>query len=485
MIQINWKPDRESEITISKQIVDYFKDKIMSGEWSVGSVIPSQRALAQTFGVNRSTIASAMGELKADGFVSGHGKGGTRVTNGMLTYLASYQPNWNGYIDYGIHMPNYKTIKTINDIEFNTDIIRLSSGEASPELFPHEMMNQVMAEIGPRLNNLGYECPNGSMYLREQLCIYLKNHGINVNPDSILIVSGALQAIQLISIGLLQPGSNVFVEKPSYLYSLQILQTLGMRRCGIAIDDEGIIASEIPCNIKKNRLSLLYTIPNFQNPTGCLMSLERRKDLLKVCQENRLPIVEDDVYRELWIDEEPPPPLKSLDVSGNVIYIGSVSKSLFPGLRIGWVVAPEPVINRLGDIKMQMDYGSSSLSQLVVARFLESGRYEIQLERMRMNLKKRRDHALSCLERHFKDIGSWKKPKGGYYIWIKLDKKISMTKLFEDSCERGILLYPGYIYGSFGNEYLRISYSYASMEEMERGIGILSQIVREHYKKPE
>lgn len=483
MININWKPDKSSDVTITNQIVEYFKDKILSGKWTVGSVIPNQRLLAEKFEVNRSTIAAAMGELKADGLITSNGKSGTKVANGMLNYLASYQPDWNGYIDYGIHAPNYKTIKTINDTEFNSDYIRLSSGEASPELFPVEILKKVVAEVANDINALGYECPNGSLYLREQLSKYLKKQGIDAKPESILIVSGALQAIQLISMGLLQYGSTVFIEKPSYLYSLQILKTLGMRKCGIEMDKEGIIASKIPHNIRKNKLSLLYTIPNFQNPTGILMSQKRRDELLKTCQESKIPIVEDDVYRELWIDEEPIHSLKSLDVSGNVIYIGSISKSLSPGLRIGWVVAPEPVINRLSDIKMQMDYGSSSLSQLVVAKFLEQGYYEEHLKVMRSKLKKRRDKALSLLELYFSDLADWDKPKGGFYIWIKLRKKISMTRLFEDACSKGILLYPGYLYESSSNDYLRISYSYANDVEMEKGIKVLSQIVKRHYEE--
>lgn len=483
MININWKPDKSSDVTITNQIVEYFKDKILSGKWTIGSVVPNQRLLAEKFEVNRSTIAAAMGELKADGLVTSNGKSGTKVANGMLNYLASYQPDWNGYIDYGIHAPNYKTIKTINDTEFDSDYIRLSSGEASPELFPVEILKKVVAEVANDINALGYECPNGSLYLREQLSIYLKKQGIDAKPESILIVSGALQAIQLISMGLLQYGSTVFIEKPSYLYSLQILKTLGMRKCGIEMDKEGIIASKIPHNIRKNKLSLLYTIPNFQNPTGILMSQRRREELLKTCQESKIPIVEDDVYRELWIDEEPIHSLKSLDVSGNVIYIGSISKSLSPGLRIGWVVAPEPVINRLSDIKMQMDYGSSSLSQLVVAKFLEQGYYEEHMKVMRSKLKKRRDKALSLLELYFSDLADWDKPKGGFYIWIKLRKKISMTRLFEDACSKGILLYPGYLYESSSNDYFRISYSYANDVEMEKGIKVLSQIIKGHYEE--
>ncbi len=308
-----------------------------SGDWPVGALIPPQRELAQLFGVNRSTVVSALNELTADGLLEGHGRGGTRVANNALPLMKLTQAKWQEYIEDGIHMPNYKTINLINESEPDESMLRMCSGEASPDMFSVERMQTVLGEVSKEISNLGYEWPKGMTSLRENLSKYLKTIGINASPNCILIVSGALQAFQLISIGLLQPGSTVFVEKPSYIYSLQILQTLGMRRVGIPIDDEGIQGHQIPAQIRKNKASILYTIPNYQNPTGTLMSLNRRKELINICNNEKLPIIEDDVYGELWIDEPPPETLKSIDTNGNVLYVGSVSKTLSPGLRIGWL----------------------------------------------------------------------------------------------------------------------------------------------------
>ena len=168
-----------------------------------------------------------------------------------------------------------------------------------------------------------------------------------------------------------------------------------------------------------------------------------------------------------------------MDVSGNVIYVSSVSKTLSPGLRIGWAVGPESVINRLADIKMQMDYGSSSLSQLVVAKWLETGLYQEHLKEMRFELKKRRDFTINLLDKYFKDIAVWNIPKGGYYVWIDLKENINMYKIFEDAYSKKVLLYPGYLYEATSNNSLRISYSYASFEEIEKGLKILSQIIKD------
>lgn len=478
MIHIDWRPNKNISKPLYIQIVDYFKEKISSGDWPVGSSIPTQRDLARKFEVNRSTIVAALDELKAEGILEGRGKGGTKVINNSMTLLSNIQPNWQSYIEEGIHIPNLKTIKRINELEFDTSFIRLSTGEASPDLFPTEKMEIVLKEVSRNINNLGYEEPKGMLYLREHISKFLKKYGIHVSASSILIVSGAVQAIQLVSMGLLQTGSTVFLEKPSYLYSLQILQSMGMRRCGIPIDEEGIQGNLIPKYIKKNRSSILYMIPNFQNPTGIVMSQRRRKELIEICQKEKMPIIEDDVYRELWIDKPPPDPLKSLDKNGLVLYVGSVSKTLSPGLRIGWIVGPEPVIDRLADIKMQTDYGSSSLAQLTVGKWLETGLYEEHIGYLRKQLYIRRQVTIDLLEKYFSDIATWKIPSGGYYVWVTLKDPIMMYKLFDEACKIGILLYPGYIYDSNHNQNLRISYSYASMEELREGLYRLSKLIR-------
>ncbi|QXM06923.1 PLP-dependent aminotransferase family protein [Crassaminicella indica] len=478
MIHIDWKPSRDISKTLYMQIVDYFKEKISSGDWPVGSSIPTQRDLARKFEVNRSTIVAALDELKAEGILEGNGKGGTRIINNSIPLLSNIQPNWQSYIEEGIHIPNLNTIKRINELEFESSFIRLSTGEASPDLFPTKKMEIILKEVSQNIKNLGYEESKGMLYLREHISKYLKKYGIHVSASSILIVSGALQAIQLIAMGLLQPGSTVFLEKPSYLYSLQILQSVGMRRCGIPIDEEGIQGNLIPKYTKKNKSSILYIIPNFQNPTGTVMSQRRRKELIKICQKEKMPIIEDDVYRELWIDTPPPSPLKSLDTNGLVLYVGSVSKTLSPGLRIGWIAGPEPVIDRLADIKMQTDYGSSSLAQLTVGKWLETGLYEEHIEYLRKQLHIRREVTIDALETYFSDIATWKIPSGGYYVWVTLKDSIAMYKLFDEACKIGILLYPGYIYDLSHNQSLRISYSYASIKDLKEGLYRLSKLIR-------
>lgn len=366
-----------------------------------------------------------MDELKAEGLIEGKSSSGTIIVNNTWSLMASVSPlKWQNYIERSIHKPNLPTIQKINTLEFENGIIRLGTGELSTDLYPQNMMKKVLNNVSEKVKSLGYEEPKGSLYLRETISEYLKKYNINVSSSKILIVSGSLQALQLISMGILEEESTIFVEKPSYLNSLNLFQPCRMKLKGISMDGFGIKPNELIKSKSNGNSTLLYTIPTFQNPTGSLMSEERRDEILKICSKERIPIIEDDAYRELWLDEEPPEPLKAKDKNGNVMYLGTASKSLAAGLRIGWLVGQENVIEHLADIKMQSDYGASSLSQEVLAEWITSGLYDEYLINLRKQLRIRREITLGILEKYFTDIATWNRPSGGFYIWLKLKKPI-------------------------------------------------------------
>lgn len=478
MLEIRWKPDRDSKTPIYDQIVTYITGRIMSGEWPAEAVMPTQRELAGILGVNRSTVVTALEELKARGFLETAGKLGTRISRFREETAQKGQPDWAYHIREGVHFSNDETIQQINRLETRPGMIRLSSGEISPELYPQESMKRVLAELSHTLGPMGYEEPRGSMQLREQICIYLKQTGINVSPACILIVSGALQAIQLIAMGLLQAGSMVLMERPSYLYSLNILPSMGMRRYGLPVDNQGLRADLLEGFKPRNHQALLYVNPNFQNPTGTVMSENRRAELMSVCSRERIPVVEDDVYRELWLDNPLPVSLKARDDQGLVLHVSSVSKTLSPGLRIGWIAGPETVIERLSDLKMQADYGSSSLSQAAVAQWMKRGHSQQHMENLRVCLALRREAALSALDMYFSDIARWEVPSGGFYVWLEILVPVRISQVFEEAIKAGVLFYPGYLYDMETNQYMRLSYSYATLEDIRLGIQKLSAIIR-------
>lgn len=472
---MKWKPSRLSHLTIQEQIVDWIKSRIECGDWTVGTKIPTQRQLAAQFNVNRSTVQLAIEELKADGMLESKMGSGVFVANNSWNVLLDRsQPNWQQHIESSIYKPNYRTIQLINEYEQYDHVIRLGTGELSPELLPTKQIEQSLKVISLDAKSIGYSSPQGSLKLREILCNYLKKRDIQTSPENILIVSGALQALQLIAMGLLEEGSVVFHEQPSYLNSVHPFQSAGMHMIPVSRNPN---LSDNMRTLKRKRQSLYYCVPTLHNPTGYNWSLEEKKNLYNACNELQIPIIEDDVYHELLF-EPTSPAIKSFDASGQVLYIGSVSKTLSPGLRIGWIVAPSPVIERLADIKMQTDYGSSAFSQEIVAHWISTGLYERHLVTLREQLKRRAIFVENILDQQFKEIATWRKSEGGFYIWLRINEPIVNKRLFLDLLNQNVLINPGYIYDSGDLHHIRLSYAYASLEELKIALTYLLEHAR-------
>ncbi|WP_245629879.1 PLP-dependent aminotransferase family protein [Domibacillus robiginosus] len=437
----------------SDAVADWIKEQIVRGKWAIGTKIPSQRVLAEELSVNRSTVVAALEQLKTAGIIEGVMGKGTIVSSNTWSLLAALPAE-----------------DKVQSLPADTGIIDLSKGELAEDVFPENYLNDVLSRLSGKIHSLGYEDRGGYEPLREAIAGYMTRQGTPVAPSSILIVSGAMQGFGLIASGLLERGSSVLLEEPSYLYSIRTFQSLGMSLKGIEMDSEGVKLDALQRTWTSGQKGALYTIPCFHNPTGILMSETRRKEVLSFCSTNRLPVIEDDIYRDLWLDEPPPPSLKSMDETGNVLYIGSLSKTLSPGLRIGWIAGSDSVIERLADLKMQADYGTSSLSQRVAAEWLGEGLYEYHLEYVRKELKKRRHAASESLHRHLSEIADWAMPTGGFFVWLRLNQPISLRELYTEALNEGILFHPGSIYTEGTSRAIRLSYGYARPEQFEEGI---------------
>ena len=458
-LDINWEPDRSSGEPITEQIVGFMCARISSGDWPIGSRLPSQRVLAERFGVNRSTIIAAIGELADYGIVEGRHGAGTRIASNTWSLMLPGAPDWADYVSSGFFKANNDTIQTINRLEFDRSKTRLGTGELDPRLFPRDMWRRVAGEAAAEISSLGYPPPEGLDVLREAIAAHMEAWGISCTPGQVLVSSGALQALQMISVSLLSAGSTVYAEAPSYIKSLQVFQSAGMKLAGVPMDEHGL------------------DVDALGKLTGVTMSEPRRRALIASCVANRLPIIEDCAYQDLIFDGDTPHTLKSFDETGMVITLGSASKALAPGLRIGWIVADERIVQRLADVKMQMDYGASTLSQWVFARFLSSGLYDEYMVSLRMQLRRRRDAALETLERLFAGRAHWNVPRGGFYVWLTFDEPVRTGRLFQRAIEHGVLLNPGDIYDFEGDNSLRLSYSYTTPEEFAAAAETLASLV--------
>jgi GntR family transcriptional regulator, regulator for abcA and norABC len=467
---MEWKPNREEKKAIYKQIADYIEQGITLGEFPPNSLLPSERSFAQELGVNRSTIVAAYEELESTGLVTRKKGSGTRVSSDIWGISHKRIPNWGRYIEYGSFLPNLPLVQKIRKETQEKDIINFSSGELSPELFPANQFQSILSQV-PFDAQLGYDHPQGNLLLRETITDHLKEtKHIETDPSSILITSGAQQALHLIVQCLLKPGDAVAIEDPSYCYSLPIFQSAGLKTFLLPIDENGINPEDIINLHKKHRIRMVFVNPTFQNPTGTVLSPSRRRRLLELSSELGLPIIEDDPYSLTSFDGKSIPSLKSIDHNGTILYISSLSKIVASGLRIGWVIGPRRVIERLADAKQQVDFGHSIFPQWVAHNFLRSNDFHLHIQFLQLQLKQRRDKIVSSLHQNLGNKVDFLIPEGGIHLWCKLnDESINVNRLLEESIKRGISFLPGSLMGS-QNNHIRFTFGREEINHIDKGI---------------
>lgn len=471
---MRWKPDKSNPEPIYKQIARYFEEQILCGELAPGTALPTERELAQLLQVNRSTVTTAYEDLRATGLVHSIQGSGTWVNHHLWGVAPRKLPNWQQYTNGGAFLPTLPLLQSIRKASQDPTVIQLSRGELSPPLTPTSILEELIREQTPLLS-LEYPHPKGDVQLREAVADHLREeYSINADPEQILITSGAQQALHIITLCLLSPGDAIAMEGPSYAYSLQMFPSAGLRLYLLPVDDGGLRPEEVRSLYQKHKIRMIFTNPTFQNPTGTILPLHRRKELLAICEELRIPIVEDDAYGAITHLDTPslPPSLMALNQKGggsSVIYIGSLSKVIGPGLRIGWIVGPRSVINRLADAKQQMDYGTNSFTQQLVSRYLSQPLWKRQIATLQSELMQRRNQMLAALDEHLRDWAKWTVPKGSYHIWCKLNQPIPDKVLLTSAIQHGILMSPGGIYGADPG-YVRFTYSWEEPKRMAEGI---------------
>jgi DNA-binding transcriptional MocR family regulator len=478
VVNIVWKPDRSSQQPLYQQIADYMERRISYGEFPPGSLLPSERKLAELLGVNRSTIVLAYEELRALGIIESRTGSGTRVSKYKWGATPKHTPNWHRYVEGGNFLPNLPFLRRIREtLQNGTAMIDFASGELSADLSPNEEIRLIINEH-PFSEHLGYDNPQGFVPLREALVSFLEQYrGIRTTDSSILITSGSQQSLYLITQCLLVPGDAVAIEDPSYCYSLPMFQSAGLRLFRLPVDEKGIRPEDVRSLYKKQRIRMIFINPNFQNPTGTVLDPARRIQLLEVASDLGIPIVEDDPFSLTSYEGTPPPPLKSFDHHGSVLYIGSLSKIAASGLRIGWMVAPHSVVVRLADARQQMDFGLSVVPQRIAAQFLKSQYIKPHLDRLRMNLLYKRDLLIEALQKELPEEINFTIPQGGLHLWCKIIPGVNDHKLLEEGIRRGVVFVPGSVYGS-DSGYVRFTFARPKAEEIGPGISKFAEALR-------
>ena len=466
---MDWKPDRKAKKAIYKQLAEYIEKGIADGTFPPDKPLPSERYLANTLNLNRSTVVNAYDELESIGLIERNRGSGTTISKDIWGITKKRIPSWNRYIEAGSFLPNLPVTQKIRKEAVEHKLINLASGELSEELFPKNFLREITSTRS-FIGSLGYDHPLGSEILRNTLTKHMKkSRGIDTKPSSILITSGAQQALHLIVQCLLKPGDAIAIEDPSYNFSLPIFKSAGIQVHYLPVDRDGINPEDLQLLYKKHRIKMIFLNPDFQNPTGSLLNEKNREAILDISSKHGIPVVEDDPYSLTAFSGDEIPTLKSMDRNGNVLYISSLSKIVASGLRIGWIIGPTSVIERLSDAKQQIDFGHSSYTQWIANDFLESENFNFHIKGLIKELEKRRDRIIKSLDVYLIDQVEYSIPQGGIHIWCKVLKNYNEIQLLEESIKRGVMYVPGSTMGS-KNGYVRFTFAREDEDSIDEGI---------------
>jgi 2-aminoadipate transaminase len=372
------------------------------------------------------------------------------------------------------------------------ELISFAGGLPAPDVFPVEdfqaACDRVLTQFGPQA--LQYSTTEGYLPLREMICRHTARYDIHTTPENILITSGSQQALDLIGKVFINPGDRILVEDPTYLGALQAWNAYGAEYVTIPIDDDGMVTDRLE-EILRTGPKFIYVLPNFQNPTGVTLALERRRRLIEVADRYGIPIIEDDPYGQLRYEGRHLPSVVALDnqfrdngsapYRGNVIYLSTFSKTLAPGLRLAWVIAPHEVIRKLVQAKQGADLHTSSFNQMVAYEVSRGGFLDRHVWMIRRVYGERRDLMLEAMEEFFPGTARWTHPQGGLFLWATLPEGLRSADVLAAAVAQKVAFVPGmpfYACGG-GENTMRLNFSNASPQNIRLGIERLGSVIKE------
>ena len=368
------------------------------------------------------------------------------------------------------------------------DIISFAGGLPDPATFPVEFLAKVAAEeiLHNSLKSLQYTTTEGKRPLREALAKWLSEEGIKTTMENIVITNGSQQGLDLLGRAFLDAGDAVFVSLPTYLGALQAFRAYQPTLVGIPLEEDGMDLNFLRRAIREARRAghtpkLIYVVPDFQNPTGITWSEEKRRELLRIAEEEDLLVVEDIPYRWLRYRGEHIPTLGAMDEGNRVIVLLTFSKILAAGLRIGALTGPEEVVQMIVTLKQGADLCGSSLTQRLVVRFLTDYDVRSHIARLCAHYKTKLEAMLSALERYMPEEAEWTKPEGGLFVWAKFPEALDTEKMLPRALAHKVAYVPGqpFFADGSGQNTMRLSFALATQEEIEEGIKRLGQVVKE------
>jgi DNA-binding transcriptional MocR family regulator len=480
--------DRRSSVPLYLQIRGAIRALILGRKLPEGFRLPPERRLAQALGVNRSTVLGAYDELKAEGLIDAHvGRGTTvllpRVGGGSASAPVVLQPlPWRQLLCGEVMREPDPLVRDLLQLAERREVISLAVGLPAPELIPLKLVRRLTERLIARhgAEVLLHSPTEGASHFRETLARHMALRGVRCGPAEILVTSGSQQGFDLVLRALVSPGDAVVVEEPTFFGALTALRSAQAKLLGVPVDGEGVRTEILEMILSRHRPKLIYTQPTFQNPSGGVMSLERRRHLLELSYRYQVPIVEDDPYSELRYAGTPVPSLRALDEHGHVIYLGSFSKVLFPGLRVGWLVAPRALVRQLALIRQAIDLHPSTFGQWIINELIVGGHLGRHIRDLRTEYVRRRDATVAALRAGAAEHLSWTTPEGGFYVWCRVADDISRTQLLLQGGRQRVAYLPGAACfpEEHGEHWLRVNFTFAPPQKLRLGLMRLAKALR-------
>lgn len=362
------------------------------------------------------------------------------------------------------------------------DAVSLSFGFPFPESFPNDDLVTAAKAVFKQEGDRALQYGGGDYPDRLETAVADRERrlGTDCSAENVLLTNGATHAIDLVCSTFLEGGDEVFVEAPTFMGALRVFANYGVTVTGFENDAIGLNVDAVEAELRRRRADgrdgpkLLYTVPDFQNPTGTTMSLDRRERLVDLAAEFDFAVLEDGAYSELRFEGEHVAPLSALDENGRVVRVGTFSKTIAPGVRTGWVLGSEPVVGAVGRMRAG---GTNTFTQGVLGRYCAEGKLAANVEELRVAYEARRDHLLDCLETHMPTEATWTDPDGGFFVWVTMPAGVDTEAMLPTAAEEGVTYLPGEMFfpDDRGARSLRLSFSHADFEAMERGVEALAR----------
>jgi len=459
---------RESVEPIYKQLARYFRLQIESGRLLPGDRLPPTRELARALRIGRISVVNAYAELQAEGHLSAH--------PGRGTFVSGARPN-SGGLPPAWSLPGAATfsMREMTRMARQPGVIAFSGGTPSEEFLPVEALRHAINTVLDRdgASAVDYEETEGYPPLRAHIAEYVSSLGIDCHPDEVLITGGAQQALDLVVQALLGEGDAIVTSNPTYLGMLDIVHVRRVIPVGVPMDRDGMRLDQLEAAIQTQRPGLIYVAPTYHNPTGTVMPIHRRRQLLALAKHYNIPILEDAVYHELGYHGSAPPPLKALDEDRLVLHASGFSKILLPGTRTGYLIAGGTLRDRLVRVKQAADVCTPGLNQRAMHVFLASGALAGHLNRVRAALRQRCEAACEAATRYLPPGSQWTAPRGGLYLWVRLpDEGPTAAELYLTAIHHGVSYAIGTLFHTDGGgqRYLRLNFSAQPPPRIVEGI---------------